>query len=61
MFAALAPIRTLKALDIPLQATIRSKVDEIKQNITALRELHVELMGLLRDWQDRGGRKSSAA
>jgi DNA-binding transcriptional MerR regulator len=81
VFAELALIRTLKAMDIPLQdvtrilesrrlgvctcsalqATIRTKAGEIEQNITALRELQVELLGLLRDWEDCGGRKLSAA
>ena len=42
-----------------LQATIRSKAGEIEQRITALRELHLELLELLKDWKDCGGSKSS--
>jgi DNA-binding transcriptional MerR regulator len=79
VLAELALIRTLKAMEIPLQdvgrilesrrsgvctcsalqTTIRAKAGEIEQSITALRQLHVELMGLLNDWQDCGGRKLS--
>ena len=40
-----------------LQSTIRSKAGEIEQKISALRTMHIELMGLLNDWQDCGGRK----
>ena len=81
VFAELVLIRTLRAMDIPLQdvtrilvsrlssvcpcsslqAMVHSKPGETEQNITALLELHVELMGLLRDWQNCGGRKPSAA
>ncbi|MEB3353354.1 MAG: MerR family transcriptional regulator [Cyanobacteriota bacterium] len=79
VLAELALIRTLKAMEIPLQdvgqilesrrsgvctcstlqATIRAKAGEIEQSITALRQLHVEVMGLLNDWQDCGSRKLS--
>jgi DNA-binding transcriptional MerR regulator len=79
VLAELTLIRTLKAMEIPLQdvgqilesrrsgvctcsalqTTIRAKAGEIEQSITALRQLHVELMGLLNDWQDCGGRKLS--
>ena len=41
-----------------LQNTIRTKAGEIEDKITALRAMHVELMGLLNDWQDCGGRQS---
>lgn len=81
VFAELTLIRTLKAMDIPLQdvtqilesrrsgvctcatlqATIRSKAGEIEQKITALRDLHTELHGLLSHWEDCGGQKTSAA
>lgn len=40
-----------------LQRTIRSKAGEIEQKISALRAMHIELMDLLNDWQDCGGRK----
>jgi DNA-binding transcriptional MerR regulator len=40
-----------------LQNTIQAKAGEITAKITALREMHVELMELLDDWQDCGGRK----
>lgn len=40
-----------------LQSTIRSKAGEIEQKISVLRTMHIELMGLLNDWQDCGGRK----
>ncbi len=40
-----------------LQSTIRSKAGEIEQKISALRAMHIELMDLLNDWQDCGGRK----
>jgi hypothetical protein len=40
-----------------LQNTIRTKAGEIEDKITALRAMHVELMGLLNDWQDCGGRQ----
>ena len=40
-----------------LQGTIRSKAGEIEQKISALRAMHIELMDLLNDWQDCGGRK----
>ena len=40
-----------------LQSTIRSKAGEIEQKISVLRTVHIELMGLLNDWQDCGGRK----
>lgn len=40
-----------------LQSTIRSKAGEIEHKITALRAMHVELMELLKHWQDCGGRK----
>ena len=40
-----------------LQNTIQTKAGEITAKITALREMHVELMELLDDWQDCGGRK----
>jgi len=79
VLAELSLIRTLKAMEIPLQdvrgilesrrsglctcsslqATIRSKAGEIEQRITALRELHLELLELLKDWKDCGGSKSS--
>ena len=42
-----------------LQSTIQTKAGEIEEKITALRAMHVELMGLLKDWQDCGGRKVS--
>lgn len=41
-----------------LQNTIRTKTGEIEDKITALRAMHVELVGLLNDWQDCGGRQS---
>ena len=41
-----------------LQNTIRSKAGDIEAKITALREMHVELMELLDDWQECGGRKA---
>ena len=44
-----------------LQATIRSKAGEIEQKIDALRHLHEELNGLLRSWEDCGGRRPSLA
>ena len=40
-----------------LQSTIRSKAGEIEQKISALRAMHIELMDLLNDWQECGGRK----
>ena len=40
-----------------LQNTIQTKAGEITAKISALREMHVELMELLDDWQDCGGRK----
>jgi MerR family copper efflux transcriptional regulator len=40
-----------------LQSTIRSKAENIEQKISALRAMHIELMDLLNDWQDCGGRK----
>ncbi len=40
-----------------LQSTIRSKAGEIEEKISALRAMHIELMDLLNDWQDCGGRK----
>jgi DNA-binding transcriptional MerR regulator len=40
-----------------LQSTIRSKAGEIEQKISALRAMHIELMDLLKDWQDCGGQK----
>ena len=40
-----------------LQSTIRSKAGEIEHKISALRAMHIELMGLLNDWQDCGGQK----
>ena len=40
-----------------LQSTIRSKAGEIEQKISALRAMHIELIDLLNDWQDCGGRK----
>ncbi len=81
VFAELTLIRTLKAMDIPLQdvtrilqsrrsgvctcaslqATIRSKANDIEQKIEALRHLHHELNALLGSWEDCGGRKPSAA
>ena len=77
VLAELALIRTLKAMDIPLnevtqilearrsglctcrslQATIHHKAGEIEQTIAALRQLQVELVELLRNWEDCGGRK----
>ncbi len=77
VFPELALIRTLKAMDIPLQdvtrilesrrsgictcaslqATIRSKADEIEEKVTALRHLHQELNSLLSSWEDCGGLK----
>ena len=70
-------IRTLKAMEIPLQdvgrilesrpsglctclslqAMIRDKAGEIEQKITDLHQLHIELLALLHDWEDCGGRK----
>ncbi len=41
-----------------LQNTIQTKAGEIEAKITALREMHVELMELLDDWQDCGGLKA---
>lgn len=41
-----------------LQNTIRTKAGDIEAKITALREMHVELMELLGDWQECGGRKA---
>lgn len=41
-----------------LQHTIQTKAGEIEAKISALREMHVELMELLDDWQDCGGRKT---
>jgi MerR family copper efflux transcriptional regulator len=41
-----------------LQDTIRTKAGDIEAKITALREMHVELMELLGDWQECGGRKA---
>ncbi|MCP9808536.1 MerR family transcriptional regulator [Cyanobium sp. HWJ4-Hawea] len=41
-----------------LQGTIRSKAGEIEYKITALRAISIELMSLLNDWQDCGGRKT---
>jgi MerR family copper efflux transcriptional regulator len=40
-----------------LQDTIRTKACDIEAKITALRQLHVELMELLDDWQACGGRQ----
>ena len=40
-----------------LQTMIRSKAGDIEQKISALRAMHVELLQLLDDWQDCGGRK----
>jgi len=40
-----------------LQSTIHSKAGEIEQKISALRAMHIELMDLLNDWQECGGRK----
>jgi DNA-binding transcriptional MerR regulator len=40
-----------------LQSTIRSKAGEIEQKISALRAMHIELMDLLNEWQECGGRK----
>jgi hypothetical protein len=40
-----------------LQNTTRNKAGEIEQKISALHAMHIELMGLLNDWQDCGGRK----
>ena len=40
-----------------LQSTIRSKAGEIEEKISALRAMHIELMDLLKDWQDCGGQK----
>jgi DNA-binding transcriptional MerR regulator len=40
-----------------LQSTIRSKAGEIEEKISALRAMHIELMDLLNDWQECGGRK----
>lgn len=44
-----------------LQATIRAKAEAIEQKIEALRHLHHELVALLSDWEDCGGRKPTAA
>ena len=41
-----------------LQHTIETKAGDIEAKISALREMHVELLGLLNDWQDCGGRKA---
>jgi DNA-binding transcriptional MerR regulator len=41
-----------------LQHTIETKAGEIEAKISALREMHVELLELLDDWQDCGGRKA---
>ena len=41
-----------------LQDTIRTKAGDIEAKITALREMHVESMELLGDWQECGGRKT---
>lgn len=41
-----------------LQDTIRTKAGDIEDKITALREMHVELMELLVDWQECGGRNA---
>jgi MerR family copper efflux transcriptional regulator len=40
-----------------LQNTIQTKAGEIEAKISALREMHVELLELLNNWQDCGGRK----
>ena len=40
-----------------LQSTIRSKAGEIEEKISALRAMHIELMDLLNEWQECGGRK----
>ena len=40
-----------------LQSTIHSKAGEIEEKISALRAMHIELMGLLNDWQECSGRK----
>jgi len=61
VFAELTLIRTLKAMEIPLQDTIRTKAGEIEQKVAALRDLHSELEDLLNRWQDCGGQKPSAA
>ncbi len=77
VFAELTLIRTLKAMEIPLedvrqilearrsglctcaslQERIRRKAGEIEEKIAALRDLQAELDGLLRSWEDCGGRK----
>jgi MerR family copper efflux transcriptional regulator len=41
-----------------LQSTIQSKAGEIEAKISALGAMHVELLELLEDWQDCGGRKA---
>jgi MerR family copper efflux transcriptional regulator len=41
-----------------LQDTIRTKAGDIEDKITALRKMHVELMELLVDWQECGGRNA---
>lgn len=41
-----------------LRDTIRTKAGDIEAKITALREMHVELMELLDDWQECGGRQA---
>ncbi len=41
-----------------LQDTIRIKAGDIEAKITALRDMHVELMELLDDWQECGGRQA---
>jgi len=40
-----------------VQHTIETKAGEIEAKISALREMHVELLELLDDWQECGGRK----
>jgi MerR family copper efflux transcriptional regulator len=40
-----------------LQHTIETKAGEIEAKISALHQMHVELLELLNDWQDCGGRK----
>ncbi|MFN9610597.1 MAG: MerR family transcriptional regulator [bacterium] len=42
-----------------LQERIRRKAGEIEQKIAALRDLQGELDGLLRGWEDCGGRKTT--
>lgn len=42
-----------------LQDTIRTKAGAIEARITALRQLQMELLDLLDDWQECGGKRKS--